>query len=328
MALAHPLSVPVSAVPDLAIQWVPELSPCTASFAPFTSLGCYNDTGSDEDLPMRSAANQYNMTQEDCWAICKGNAFRLAGLTYGGVCYCGPSIQVDQVDSSYCDMSCSGDANEQCGGSGYMTIFEDTTFPDAAGLTINDYTPIGCWADNLTDGRALGYPQDQLSGDTLTTEMCIQACLDAGFPYAGTEYASQCYCGVVQMSDTYLISSTSCNTPCNGNTNEICGGGGAISMYECKELESDQPCGYVPPPPPSSTSKPPPSSSSTSSSSTSSSSHHFATNKFSEASVFFIDEHPSAPNDDIHELSHAPNDDIQAPNDNIHEHSQAPNDNS
>lgn len=75
MALAHPLSAPVSAVPDLSLQWVPELPWCTSRFTPFNSLGCYDDTGNDSILVMRSEANQDDMTQEACWAICKG-AFR------------------------------------------------------------------------------------------------------------------------------------------------------------------------------------------------------------------------------------------------------------
>lgn len=79
MALAHPLSAPVSAVPDLSLQWVPELPWCMPTFSPFSSKGCYNDTGTDSILPMRSDANQYTMTQSQCWAICKG----MSGLGLG-----------------------------------------------------------------------------------------------------------------------------------------------------------------------------------------------------------------------------------------------------
>ncbi|KAK7966598.1 WSC domain-containing protein [Apiospora aurea] len=142
-------------------------------------------------------------------------------------------------------MACSGNANQGCGGNNYLNVFEDTTFSSTSGLTINDYTPIGCWADNLSGGRALGYEQDQLSGDILTTELCIQACLDLGFPYAGTQYASQCFY-------------------------EICGGAGAISVYHCEELESSEPCGFnILPPPESSSTTSVSSSSSTSVSSAS-----------------------------------------------------------
>ena len=72
MALAHPLSVAVSPVLDISPLWVPEASWCLAKFAPFNSLGCWNDTGSDSALLMRSSADQGHMTIEECWAICKG----------------------------------------------------------------------------------------------------------------------------------------------------------------------------------------------------------------------------------------------------------------
>ncbi|KAK6856161.1 hypothetical protein PG995_008312 [Apiospora arundinis] len=270
MALAHPLSAPVMPMSDISPLWVPELSWCLTKFAPFNSLGCYNDSGSDSALIMRSAADQYAMTVEECWAICKGNADHYAGLTYGGVCYCGPSINSEAypVPDDYCNMTCSGNSNEKCGDNGYINIYEDTTFPSTLGLTTKDYQPVGCWADNgLSSGRALGYFQEQLSSSALTTEMCLQACLDAGFPYAGTEYAGQCFCGVVKNSETYQIGNGNCTTACSGNPNEICGGGGAINIYECKSLLSNQPCGsdLIPPtttstyapPPPYSTPKPP-----------------------------------------------------------------------
>ncbi|KAK6834520.1 wsc domain-containing protein [Apiospora arundinis] len=235
MALAHPLSAPVMPMSDISPLWVPELSWCLTKFAPFNSLGCYNDSGSDSALIMRSAADQYAMTVEECWAICKGNADHYAGLTYGGVCYCGPSINSEAypVPDDYCNMTCSGNSNEKCGDNGYINIYEDTTFPSTLGLTTKDYQPIGCWADNgLSSGRALGYFQEQLSSSALTTEMCLQACLDAGFPYAGTEYAGQCFCGVVKNSETYQIGNGNCTTACSGNPNEMCGGGGAINIYE------------------------------------------------------------------------------------------------
>lgn len=72
MALVHPLSAPASAVPGGSLQWVPEQPWCLEKFTPFNSLGCYNDSGSDSALMMRSTADQYIMTTEECWAICKG----------------------------------------------------------------------------------------------------------------------------------------------------------------------------------------------------------------------------------------------------------------
>ena len=150
-----------------------------------------------------------------------------------------------------------------------MNIFEDTTFPSTKGVTIADYESLGCYDDNLSSGRALGYPM-VLPASAMTTELCLQACMAAGFGYAGTEWSSQCFCGVVMNDATSLLTApNSCANTCNGNTQQICGGSGAISVYKCKELFSDEPCGAnILPPGKSSTYGPPTPTTSSSSSST------------------------------------------------------------
>jgi hypothetical protein len=45
---------------------------------------------------------------------------------------------------------------------------------------------------------------------------------------------------------------------CTGDSTETCGGPGALDLYVAVDLESTEPCGYVPPPPPSSSSTPTP----------------------------------------------------------------------
>jgi hypothetical protein len=46
---------------------------------------------------------------------------------------------------------------------------------------------------------------------------------------------------------------------CKGNSSETCGGSSTLNLYVASDLESTQPCGYVPPPAPSSSSSPSPS---------------------------------------------------------------------
>ena len=38
-------------------------------------------------------------------------------------CGCGHTIAYEPVDDINCDMSCSGNANEMCGGDVYATVF-------------------------------------------------------------------------------------------------------------------------------------------------------------------------------------------------------------
>ncbi len=118
-----------------------------------------------------------------------GNAFRYAGLTYYGVCYCGNTVNGDKTDDSKCNLACDGDHSEMCGGSGTLNVWEDPTYtktPDQ--VSVADYQADGCYVDNYMNfGRALPYPMS-VDQATFTPETCIGACKSAGFPIAGTEF--------------------------------------------------------------------------------------------------------------------------------------------
>ena len=107
---------------------------------------------------------------------------------------------------------------------------------------------IGCYADNTP--RDISIDFTSYIGQ-MTVELCVRTCLSHGFLYAGVQDGyiyislknlfitcirkkaylwkrSQCFCG--NSFGTYGISSN-CNSPCNRNTNETCGGPWANSVY-------------------------------------------------------------------------------------------------
>ncbi|RYC54200.1 hypothetical protein CHU98_g12008 [Xylaria longipes] len=137
---------------------------------------------------------------------------------------------------------------EKCVAHCKVNIWMDPTFPPLADQTdVSEYVPVGCWTDDSSNGKALFYRQDNLDSSTLTTQGCLQSCLSGGFPFAGTEYAGECYCGVVIGNGTDLATDAStCNMPCNGNPDEICGGPARLSLYVAKDLQSLEPCGTPP----------------------------------------------------------------------------------
>jgi hypothetical protein len=55
---------------------------------------------------------------------------------------------------------------------------------------------MGCYPEG-TNGRALIWQQNQLDPNSMTVEECLFACKDGGYSFAGVEYATQCFCGVV-----------------------------------------------------------------------------------------------------------------------------------
>ena len=80
----------------------------------------------------------------------------------------------------------------------------------------------GCWKEN-NPGRQL---KTQLWGQNPnnTNDDCITACAAKGYPIAGTQYNSECWCGpVMPIQQT---NETDCNYQCTGNANETCGGNG------------------------------------------------------------------------------------------------------
>lgn len=164
------------------------LPPCLDPFQPFVYSGCFRDTGNPQLLPYRSPSPSDGMTVDKCVAECKGNGYRYAGLVYYGVCYCGQTVSGPQVDESQCSFPCNGNSTQTCGGDNTFSVYQDPTFQPIEDVTVEDYDPLGCWTDDSSVGRALVYRQDQLDPATLTTEKCLQACRDGGFPFAGTEY--------------------------------------------------------------------------------------------------------------------------------------------
>lgn len=124
---------------------------------------------------------------------------------------------------------------------------------------------LGCYTEG-SNGRSLAYSQIQLNASVMTTELCLNACGARGFPFAGTEYSQECYCGVVLGNGTVPAPASDCNMPCNGNSSETCGGQDRLNLYVSNDLESTEPCEA--PPVSSSSSTPAPTSTVYSSSST------------------------------------------------------------
>jgi hypothetical protein len=89
---------------------------------------------------------------------------------------------------------------------------------------------------------------------TMTIESCIDFCFSKGlnvagklntnfkhvstyaYTFTGLEYSTQCFCDNAQniSADRKPVTGPlqDCSSPCAGNPNEVCGGGGLISMYQ------------------------------------------------------------------------------------------------
>jgi len=91
-------------------------------------------------------------------------------------------------------------------------------------LTGTEYEYIGCYAD---DGeRDLEYMADIASA---TADSCASHCASLGYTYFGTQWYGECFC-----DNNYgdYGEATNCDTPCDANSQEMCGGAWANSVYE------------------------------------------------------------------------------------------------
>ncbi|KAL8990552.1 MAG: hypothetical protein Q9169_008093, partial [Polycauliona sp. 2 TL-2023] len=89
------------------------------------SLGCYKDGLVKAVSPYTNRYATDLMTIEMCLDYCKSKGTTYAGIEYRRECYCGNSIAADATSNAAgCTLTCKGDANEICGGSLHMNVYQ------------------------------------------------------------------------------------------------------------------------------------------------------------------------------------------------------------
>lgn len=127
----------------------------------------------------------------------------------------------------------------------------------------------GCY-DNANNGVHIGFTWKLSSivgnenyypgfNGLMTVDICLSACRGHGFRYAALYAGSNCYCASTFPNPAPLSSGVTtsgvgtapggapgtpggrCNTPCNGNTTQICGGAISTKLYEDPSFNSSAP---------------------------------------------------------------------------------------
>ena len=107
-------------------------------------------------------------------------------------------------------------------------LLDDVTWTDP-GHTC--WTPLGCFPDSTSarvlphHGRLPNWPY------TTTIESCQAACGHQGHTYAGLEFGNECYCGD-SFAGNGLRPASECNMKCSGNSQQLCGAGDRIDVYQ------------------------------------------------------------------------------------------------
>ena len=134
-------------------QAVGHIKAATSLHSPFFQLRLqradfrYSDTGSNRALIGDYYSDGSKMTDESCIAYCSGKKYAIAGTEYSQECFCsnvigGGSIKAPDGD---CNMGCSGNSTEACGGPNRLTIFENPAAIPVHDPGPNGWTFIGCY---------------------------------------------------------------------------------------------------------------------------------------------------------------------------------------
>jgi hypothetical protein len=171
------------------------------------------------------------MTYATCADFCSG--YEYFGVEYSTQCFCGNFFAnpTYTVDSTACNMPCSGDSTEMCGGGDLLTVYKAATVTPPTIPTVAQYLYQGCFQDSVA--RVLDAKLMQAWPD-MSIENCAAFC--EGYEFFGAEYGQECYCGNTFANPTNMLMESNCDTVCEDDETELCGGNWALSIYQ---LESN-----------------------------------------------------------------------------------------
>ena len=93
---------------------------------------------------------------------------------------------------------------------------------------------LGCFRDSSTS-HDLEYLADIRP---LSIRACVTKCKSMRFPYAGVQSSTSCYCGL-HYGKHGQLEHEDCNTPCEADSSEMCGGVSMNSLYHTGSFESN-----------------------------------------------------------------------------------------
>lgn len=221
--------------PDFADMWYDGSQPFVLSNGDNTGYGNHGDFVNGWDVPtLQRAVNECN-SASGVIEECKVFNFFTDNFAQG----CKIPTSIDEIVTGVLDalpgcnpiQSGPGMAKAAAKCNATSTIGNpEYNFVD---LTISKgFEYIGCGADIAGQARTLDGAS--FEADDMTNANCVDFCVSKGFSIAGTEFAKQCYCGNSVPADRAPVPGLmgNCFMPCSGNNNEMCGGGGLISLYQ------------------------------------------------------------------------------------------------
>ena len=109
-------------------------------YRPFLSFSISDNVGG------RSLPNEVGVssnTIESCTSACYNAGYSLAGAEYSAECWCGDSVEAGgaPASSSDCNMLCTGNSTQYCGGPNRLNLYSYTNAP-----TTPSWQSLGCYS--------------------------------------------------------------------------------------------------------------------------------------------------------------------------------------
>ena len=133
--------------------------------------GCYVDSFSARSLNSASYADNSGMTGDACIAFCGAKGYSVAGTEYSSECYCGTALPARA--STGCNMACSGDASQHCGGPDRLLVYTSTSSGPVTNPAPAGFLSLGCYTDSVS-ARTLSRVKNVPGGsNALTVALCV-----------------------------------------------------------------------------------------------------------------------------------------------------------
>ncbi|KAH8105346.1 galactose oxidase [Cristinia sonorae] len=221
--------------------------PATNLPPPWKYAACFVDNAHGRIFQTELNDNP-NVTVESCIASCSAQNQTLAGLEFSVQCFCGTTLVNGAVlgAEADCNMGCGGNTTEACGGPNRLSVY--TALPNGTVPSLpvpvakttglpTGWSYSSCIKEGPNGGRVLPNQIDfQIIPEKNTTiDGCLTRCREYGYPAAGLEFGSQCYCGDfadVATNSGGVAPEADCSIPCSGDLIHLCGGPQRLQYYK------------------------------------------------------------------------------------------------
>ncbi|GAB7334631.1 hypothetical protein MBLNU13_g06594t1 [Cladosporium sp. NU13] len=169
------------------------------------SQGCWSDNVNNRTLSLMADAGDH-VSNDKCQALCSQLGYRLAGTEYAGECYCGDRLNglAEQISAEHCNMACTGDASQVCGGPDAVSLYWDGT--GAPLQPSDDGTSTGSSTIASTSSATSPLPSEPFDTDsttpTSTSASPIPPASDASLPSSAPDSFTTSGSSIVVVDST------------------------------------------------------------------------------------------------------------------------------